>query len=104
MKYDGERSAVQGDSATSEFRMTMLVLINGYQRWISAQDLSVCNFNPSCSRFSALAVRKGGFVRGLLLTGDRLLRCHGLPGMHRHYPSMTHSPPFPDPIEEYLKP
>ena len=52
-------------------------LILFYQKFISSQDLPVCNFTPSCSRFSQLAIQRYGLWKGLMLTGDRLYRCNG---------------------------
>ena len=35
----------------------------------------VCRFQPSCSVYSIMAVKRHGFINGLFLTFDRLLRC-----------------------------
>ena len=75
------------DSVTSQMKRTVPdnpselgLLGNGiirvYQTVVSSQDLEACNFEPSCSHFSAKAIRRGGFFKGLLLTADRLSRCH----------------------------
>ena len=53
--------------------------------WIHQQVLSpwlgpACRFEPSCSRYAALAVRRHGFVRGSWLALRRLARCHPLGG------------------------
>jgi putative component of membrane protein insertase Oxa1/YidC/SpoIIIJ protein YidD len=53
-------------------------LIKLYQMVISSQDITACNFTPSCSRFTMEAIQKGGLVKGVLLGGDRLMRCHWL--------------------------
>lgn len=35
-----------------------------------------CRFDPSCSEYAAEAVAKYGTLRGLLLSFERLARCH----------------------------
>jgi putative component of membrane protein insertase Oxa1/YidC/SpoIIIJ protein YidD len=52
------------------------VLFGGYRLVLSSQDLPVCGFEPSCSRFSQRAIARCGFVEGALLSMDRLLRDH----------------------------
>lgn len=53
-------------------------LFGTYRTVFSSQDLPVCAFNPSCSRFSQQAVARCGFLQGALLSLDRLLRDHPL--------------------------
>jgi len=36
-----------------------------------------CPYNPTCSRYSVLAVQRFGIVKGLVLTVRRLWRCNG---------------------------
>lgn len=50
-----------------------------YRRRIGAHFPNRCVFEPSCSRYSEMAFRKHGPVRGLALTVRRLHRCR--PGM-----------------------
>ena len=54
------------------------VLFGTYRVVLSSQDLPVCAFNPSCSRFSQKAIGQCGFIEGALLSLDRLLRDHPL--------------------------
>jgi len=35
-----------------------------------------CGFRPSCSTFSTMAIKEEGPLGGLLMTADRLIRCH----------------------------
>jgi putative membrane protein insertion efficiency factor len=35
-----------------------------------------CKYHPSCSRYALDALREYGVLRGLVLTGWRLLRCN----------------------------
>ncbi len=39
-----------------------------------------CRFEPSCSRYAEIAVRRHGVLRGGRLAIARLLRCHPLGG------------------------
>jgi len=61
----------------SELKSTAMGLIRVYQLFISSQDVSVCNFTLSCSRFGMTAIQKYGILYGLLMASDRMLRCNG---------------------------
>jgi len=61
---------------TSEIKLFATGFIRLYQLFISTQDMPSCNFTPSCSRFGMKSIQKCGFFRGILLTSDRLQRCH----------------------------
>lgn len=62
--------------STSGVSITLGWWFTGYRKTLSEVRGPVCNFSPSCSRFSQEAISKYGFAKGLLMTGDRLLRCH----------------------------
>ena len=51
-------------------------LLRGYQRWISPALLPACRYVPSCSQYALEAVELHGALRGSLLAGWRVLRCH----------------------------
>jgi putative component of membrane protein insertase Oxa1/YidC/SpoIIIJ protein YidD len=53
-------------------------LFGTYRVVLSSQDLPVCGFTPSCSRFSQQAIDRCGPLQGALLSLDRLLRDHPL--------------------------
>ena len=53
-------------------------LFGTYRVVLSSQDLPVCGFTPSCSRFSERAIDRCGPLQGALLSLDRLLRDHPL--------------------------
>ena len=53
-------------------------LFGTYQLVLSSQDLPVCGFSPSCSRFAERVISRCGLVQGALLSLDRLLRDHPL--------------------------
>ena len=50
-------------------------LLRWYRRSYSVRSGHRCIFDPSCSRYAELAIRKHGFLRGVLLTANRLRRC-----------------------------
>jgi putative membrane protein insertion efficiency factor len=54
-----------------------LVALEEYQRFVSPQASKIvaCRYTPTCSHYSAEAVRRFGLGRGLWLTGARLWRC-----------------------------
>ena len=56
-----------------------LILVVGsirfYQKYISKKLGNRCVYDPSCSRYSELAFREKGFIKGLLLTIQRLKIC-----------------------------
>lgn len=72
-----------------------------YQSMISPQDNTSCPFHPNCSEFSSQAFRKESFIKGYMLTFDRLLRCNGLPGMYEYYPLDEKREHFLDPVDNY---
>lgn len=53
-----------------------------YQQRISPRIGPKCGFKPSCSRYSVQAIRNYGILRGLVMTADRLLRCHYCAGLY----------------------
>lgn len=81
----------------SFFNASALVWIRIYQKGISSQDLPSCVFHPSCSRFAFGAIERYGAVKGILLAGDRLMRCN--PFAFRHYEFDGEK--FVDPVERY---
>ena len=62
----------------TELKLAAMGAIRLYQIFISSQDMSVCNFTPSCSRFGMASIRRYGLLVGGIMTADRLLRCNGL--------------------------
>lgn len=61
--------------AVSSPQVVVHCLIKGYQATLSKAQGDVCNFEPSCSHFGEEAIRRYG-VQGVLMTLDRLERCH----------------------------
>ena len=56
----------------------ILSMISLYQKTIPPRRGPVCRFSPSCSAYTAQAVKEYGVGRGLLLGTQRILRCHPL--------------------------
>ncbi len=54
----------------------VLALIRGYQRFVSPALPASCRYHPTCSQYAVEAVERFGAVRGGLLAGWRILRCH----------------------------
>ncbi len=74
---------------TSELKLVATGLIRLYQKFVSSQDGPSCSFLPSCSRFGMGCIQEYGFIRGVLLTADRLIRCNGSQSNHYHRDSVT---------------
>lgn len=51
-------------------------LVRLYQRCISPLIGPSCRYDPTCSEYMILAIRKYGVVRGTLRGLCRILRCH----------------------------
>ena len=63
-----------GDQVTAR---AYLEMVHAYQSHASplASACVRCRFQPSCSRYSAAAVKRRGLLEGLRLTARRLWRC-----------------------------
>ncbi|ADI13508.1 membrane protein insertion efficiency factor YidD [Truepera radiovictrix] len=68
---------MSGGAKLSLAQRLVLAPITFYQRYVSPLKPSPsCRFSPTCSRYTAEAVRVHGVLRGLLLGARRLLKCH----------------------------
>lgn len=88
------------------FSKVLMKIIKVYQGSFSLVQGDVCNFIPSCSHFGYDALKQFGLIKGLLLTSDRLQRCH--PGawsyLKNYYSLATDSlrgERLYDPVEKY---
>lgn len=64
-----------------------MLLIRGYQRFISPALPPSCRFYPSCSQYTLEAVERYGVLKGGWLGVRRLVRCHPFnPGGHDPVP------------------
>lgn len=79
--------AIRAISAT--FRALALIMIAIYRAAISPLLVAMfgraCRFEPTCSEYAALAIRRHGIVRGGAMAAKRLARCHPL-GAHGYDP------------------
>ncbi len=57
------------------FVNVIVFLITSYQKIFEGKP-STCRFIPSCSTYAIEAFQKHRFIKGFLLTGKRLFRCH----------------------------
>lgn len=53
----------------------MAVALDFFRKTISRADGRRCMMYPSCSHYSGQAFKKHGFVKGWVMSSDRLLRC-----------------------------
>lgn len=63
------------------FKKLLIIMVRGYQIFISPLLGSHCRFTPTCSAYFIEAVEKYGPIKGSWLGIKRILRCHpGNPG------------------------
>ena len=85
---------------TNPAKLAFVLLIKMYQVVFSSQDGSSCQFRPSCSHYGAEAIKKYGPLQGVLMTGDRLLRCNPYTeDRYKTAPDHYHSA---DPVEDHV--
>lgn len=54
----------------------LILLIRGYQKFISPLLPQTCRFYPTCSTYFIQALEKYGFFKGSLIGIKRILKCH----------------------------
>ena len=54
----------------------LIGLIKLYQITISPLLGATCRFHPTCSEYGVDALKKHGFIRGILLLCKRIVKCH----------------------------
>ncbi len=54
----------------------LLLLVWGYQHFISPLKPPTCRYFPTCSEYARQAIEKYGARRGGWLAVKRILRCH----------------------------
>lgn len=86
---------------TSEAKLVFIGMIRFYQLFISSQqnNREICIFTPSCSQFGFEAINNYGVFHGILMTSDRLQRCHGFG--KRPYTIDQKTGKFTDAVERY---
>lgn len=70
----GEESTEQPENQSIDTN-PMAYAIQFFRKTISRADGHRCMMYPSCSHYSAQAFEKNGFIKGWIMTSDRLLRC-----------------------------
>ncbi len=66
---------------TKAIKKLLIMLIRGYQIFISPLFPPTCRFTPTCSTYFIQALEKYGPWKGTILGIKRILRCHpGNPG------------------------
>jgi putative membrane protein insertion efficiency factor len=53
-----------------------VLMIRGYQRFVSPYTPPTCRFYPTCSAYAVEAIQRHGAWHGIVLATRRLLRCH----------------------------
>lgn len=53
-----------------------LIIIRGYQKFISPIKPATCRFYPTCSHYGLEAITRFGALKGGYLTIKRICRCH----------------------------
>lgn len=78
---------------TSNLFQSMICI---YQRYLrSYENSTICQFTPSCSRYSYIAIEGLGTIKGLVLTFDRLWRCNiGARGKYSVFYGFLFDPPI----------
>jgi putative membrane protein insertion efficiency factor len=54
----------------------LVILVRGYQMFISPWLPPACRYTPSCSQYAIEALRRHGALKGTWLAARRLARCH----------------------------
>jgi putative component of membrane protein insertase Oxa1/YidC/SpoIIIJ protein YidD/TM2 domain-containing membrane protein YozV len=80
-------------------------MIGGYRLVVSPlQGPNICNFSPSCSQFTKAAMRSHGFLPGVLIGADRLMRCNTFAWSYydSYYAGAIVGDRMPDPVENHI--
>jgi putative membrane protein insertion efficiency factor len=54
----------------------LVLIIRGYQLWVSPLLPAACRYYPTCSAYAIQALEKHGAARGTWLALRRIARCH----------------------------
>jgi putative component of membrane protein insertase Oxa1/YidC/SpoIIIJ protein YidD/TM2 domain-containing membrane protein YozV len=80
-------------------------MIGGYKLVISPlQGQNICNFSPTCSQFTKAAIRSQGFLPGVIIGADRLMRCNTFAWSYydSYYAGAIVDGRMPDPVENHI--
>ncbi len=70
------KTAVGPFWGTRVVRRLCVVLLMVYRACLSPLLGPACQFYPTCSVYAQDAIERHGMIRGLLMAGRRLLKCH----------------------------
>jgi len=54
----------------------LILLLRGYQKFISPYFAPRCKYYPTCSQYSIDAIKAFGSIKGIYMTSWRLIRCN----------------------------
>jgi putative membrane protein insertion efficiency factor len=57
-------------------KQALVLVIRGYQLWISPLFPASCRYYPTCSAYAIEAIEKHGALSGTWLAVRRIARCH----------------------------
>jgi uncharacterized protein len=80
-------------------------MIGAYKAVLSPlQGPNVCNFSPTCSQFARGAIRSQGFLPGLIIGADRLMRCNTIAWSYYdiYYTGDIVGGRMPDPVADHI--
>jgi putative membrane protein insertion efficiency factor len=69
-------STVRIEKAETPTRRVFLSAITFFQKNLSPLDGPRCVFYPTCSHYAHLAIEHYGVLKGIAMSGDRLIRCN----------------------------
>ena len=105
LKGPKERAVQPSGSPKIETSCLTTAFLGGvqlYQRWIAPVRGIECGFRPSCSNYSRISIQEQGPVIGLMMTADRLTRCHIWKGPGPDYPLLPNGKLFDPPSRNLL--
>lgn len=74
---DGGKRHIKMARTYNPVKLILYIPLFIYQGLLSEQVSANCEFEPSCSNFGVLSIKRLGIIKGLFLTADRLTRCNG---------------------------
>ncbi len=54
----------------------LILIVRGYQLWVSPLLPAACRYYPTCSAYAIQALEKHGALTGTWLAVRRIARCH----------------------------
>ena len=54
----------------------LIIIIRGYQKFVSPLFPPTCRFYPTCSEYTIQAIEKHGIIKGIAMGIWRILRCN----------------------------